>query len=390
MANTDVKRINTIIKSTLSVIEQSRGAIFEIAENARREVQSLKEEIKSLQYEVQEIIKHSDELEKMLSRSRHKLALISRDFTNHTEEEMKKAYEEADGIRLDLAVTREREKQTIIRRNDIERRLKNAVETVGKAEKLVAQVGTVLDYLAGDLNKLDEHLGNTENKRNLALKIIKTQEDERRRIAREMHDGPAQAMSNVVLKAEICEKLADLDIEKARVELGNLKDITRNCLKDVRRIIYDLRPMSIDDLGLRPTLQKYIDAFKQQHQIGIDLMIRGDDGKIKDSNTTLAIFRIVQESLSNIKKHAQASNVVIQLECVPQHINLRIKDDGRGFDTDRLDEGNRDENGGFGVCGMRERVELLEGSFEIESDIGKGTTVRVQLPYEQQGVTHHG
>lgn len=385
MANVSLKKINDIIKSTMTVIEDSKGAIFEIAENARREVMILKEDISKLQVEVQSVIKDSEKLAKLLIKSRIRLAEINKDYMHYTEEDMKHAYEDADGLRIDLAVTRERERQTILRRNDIERRLKNAIETVGKAEKLVAQVSTVLDYLAGDLSKLDEQLGNAENKRSLALRIIKTQEDERRRIAREMHDGPAQAMSNVVLKAEICEKLALVDMGKAREELINLKEIVRNCLKDVRRIIYDLRPMSIDDLGLKPTLQKYIEAYKAETETHVELIIRGDDGKIKDKNVILALFRIVQECLNNVKKHAHATHITVQLECVQNHVTLRVKDDGKGFEISHLNEDKRDEKGGFGVFGMKERVELLEGSFSIESEMGKGTTVRVKLPYELQG-----
>jgi len=252
VAKSDLKRINEIIRHTLAVIENSRGAIMEIAENARKEVAILKEEIQALQAEVQEVIKNSERLEKLMIKSRIKLATISGDYTRYTEEDMRAAYEEADRLRVELAVSRERERQTVIRRNELERRLKNAEVTLEKAEKLVAQVSTVLDYLAGDLSKLDEHIESAEQKRTLALRIIKAQEEERRRIAREMHDGPAQSMSNVILKAEICEKLFEIDLEKAREELSALKEMVRACLKDVRRIIYDLRPMSIDDLGLSP------------------------------------------------------------------------------------------------------------------------------------------
>lgn len=232
---------------------------------------------------------------------------------------------------------------------------------------------------------MDEHFENAESKRLLAVRIIKAQEDERRRIAREMHDGPAQAMSNVVLKAEICEKMAEMDMNKAINELKGLKDVVRSCLKDVRRIIYDLRPMSIDDLGLKPTLQKYIESFSQQNKVSVELKVRGEDGRIKDSNIILTVFRVVQECLNNIRKHAQATSVVIQMECVENSITLRIKDDGKGFETSKLSEANRDESGGFGLLGMKERVELLEGSFGIDSAIGMGTTIRVQLPYELQG-----
>ena len=104
----------------------------------------------------------------MTLKSRIKLATISEDYDNYSEEEMRAAYEEADKLRVDLAVWRERERQTILRRNELERRLKNAEATLVKAEKLVAQVSTVLDYLAGDLSRLDEHIESTENKRVLA------------------------------------------------------------------------------------------------------------------------------------------------------------------------------------------------------------------------------
>ncbi|NLE24463.1 MAG: sensor histidine kinase [Clostridiaceae bacterium] len=385
MDNIGIKKINDIVKSTLNVIEESKGAIFDISENARREVYNLKEELQYLKAEASSIMNDCQKLELKVIKSRQRLANINRNFDKYSEEEMKQAYIDTNELMVELAVCREREKNTIARRNDVERRLKSAIETVGQAEKLVAQVGTVLNYLSGDLQKLDEHFENAESKRLLAIRIIKAQENERRRIAREIHDGPAQAMSNVVLKAEICEKMADIDIKKAINELRSLKDVVRLCLKDVRRVIYDLRPMSIDDLGLKTTLQKYIESFKNEHSIRIELMIKGNDNRIKDSNISLAIFRVVQETLNNTYKHANATFISIQLECAENSILLRIKDDGEGFDISSLHDMNRDNDGGFGIMGMKERIELLEGTFKITSEINVGTTVKVKLPYEIQG-----
>ncbi len=389
MSKMDMKKINEIIKGTLAVIEDSKGAIFDIAENARREVVYLKEEIVTLQSDVAGIISQCDDLEKRLARSRHKLAIISKEYEKYSEKEMQAAYQEANQMLVDLEVARERERQTIIRRNDTERKLKWASETVGKAERLVARVGTVFDYLSNDLQKLDNHLEGAENKKNLAIQIIRTQEDERRRIAREMHDGPAQAMTNVVLKAEVCERLAEVDIQKAKLELTGLKSIVRACLKDVRRIIYDLRPMSIDDLGLRPTLSKYVESYGIESNFQIELKIIGDDGRIKDRNIIIAIFRVVQESLNNIRKHAQANSVFILMECSNSGINLRIKDDGKGFDIKCLERRGINDTDRLGIYGMKERVELLEGKFSIDSVPGKGTTVKVYLPYSiQEGISN--
>ncbi len=385
MDNIGIKKINDIVKSTLSVIEESKGAIFEISENARKEVYNLKDELQYLKAEASLIMNDCQKLELRVIKSRQRLANINRNFDKYSEEEMKQAYKETNDLMVELAVCREREKHIIIRRNDVERRLKSAIETVGKAEKLVAQVGTVLNYLSGDLQKLDEHFENAESKRLIAIRIIKAQENERRRIAREIHDGPAQAMSNVVLKAEICEKMAGIDMDKTIDELRSLKDVVRSCLKDVRRVIYDLRPMSIDDLGLKTTLQKYIESFKNEHPIRIELKIKGNDSRIKDSNIALAIFRVVQETLNNTYKHANATSVSIQLECAENSILLRIKDDGEGFDISSLQDISRDDEGGFGIIGMKERIELLEGTFKISSEINEGTTVKVKLPYEIQG-----
>lgn len=385
MDNIGIKKINDIIKKTLSVIEKSKGAIFDISESARREVNELKDELQQLKNDAGAIMAECKKLELQVTRSRRKLAEINRNFDKYSEEDMRNAYQETNDLMVQLAVCRERERQTILRRNDVERRLKNALETVTKAEQLVAQVGAVFNYLSGDLQRLDEHFENTENKRQIAIRIIKAQENERRRIAREIHDGPAQAMSNVVLKAEICEKMAEVDMMKAIAELRSLKDIVRNCLKDVRRVIYDLRPMSIDDLGLRPTLQKYIESFSTEHSIRIDFRVKGDDNRIKDSNIALALFRVVQECLNNISKHANATHVSIQIECTEKSVLLRIKDDGKGFDVSTLHDIDRKGESGFGIVGMRERIELLEGDFIIDSAINIGTTVRVRLPYESQG-----
>jgi len=379
-----IKRINEIIKNTLNVIEQSKGAIYDIAESARKEVDELKEELKQLKFQANAIMKECEELEIKVSISRKRLAKINQEFVNFSEEDMRRAYQETNDLIVSLAVARERERQILLRRNDVERRLKNSLETVEKAEKLMIQVSTVLDYLSGDLRRIDEHFENCENKRMLAIRIIRAQEDERQRIAREIHDGPAQSMSNVVLKAEICEKLACVNIGKAMSELQNLKGIVRDCLKEVRRIIYDLRPMSIDDLGLEPTLQKYIENFSRENCLKVKLIVRGNINRIEDNHIVLAIFRIVQESLNNIRKHADASYVLIQIECNDNIVTLRIKDDGKGFDIAALN--NRERNSGFGLLGMKERVELLDGSFSVESVIGSGTTIRVQLPCNIQGV----
>ncbi len=383
MGSFDITRLKRIVKNTINMIDKSREAIYDIAEGARRECHRLEEELKQLKIEVERIIIRGEELEQQLKQSRMRLALISKNFDKYTQDDIRQAYESADKIRIELAVNREREKFAIVRRNDLERRLKEAYGTVEKAEQLVNQVGTVMDYLSGDLSNLDIHLEDTEKRKYLAVRIIKAQEEERNRVAREIHDGPAQMMSNVVLKAEICEKLIDVDLDKARAELKNLKNAVRDSLKDVRRIIYDLKPMSLEDLGLIPTLQKYIEKFSSESGIDVRFQCLGADNDSYDKNINLTVFRVVQEALNNIRKHSNAKTADVKVEFTPTNVAVRISDKGKGFDTNLLKVEKDDDSGGFGIFSMKERIELLNGTLDVNSKIGKGTTIKVLLPHSE-------
>lgn len=384
MASFDISRLNRIIKNTLNMIDKSREAIYDISESARRECNRLEEELNQLKIEVRDIIGKNEDLEDKLKKSRQKLALISKNFEKYSQDDIKIAYEEADKIRIELAVNREREKFTIVKRNDLERRLREANITVEKAGSLVNQVGTVMDYLSGDMSSLNDHLEDAEKRKYLAVRVIKAQEEERNRVAREIHDGPAQIMSNVVLKAEICEKLIDINLEKAKQELRELKKVVRESLKGVRRIIYDLRPMSLEDLGLVPTMKKYIDNFSLEAGIDVSFKQRGEYKIIEDKNLALTIFRVVQEALNNVRKHSEAKTAVIRMEFTSLGVAVKISDKGKGFDTSLLKIEKDDRSGGFGLLSMNERIELLNGTMKVTSQPGKGTIVSVVLPFTEE------
>lgn len=381
MAVFNVSRLNQIIKDTINMIDKSREAIYDIAEGARTECERLRNDLEELKLEVERIIRKSEELEASLKFSREKLAIASKNFDRYTQEDIYAAYQKADQIRIELAVNRERERFAIVRRNDLERRLIEALKTVNRAELLINQVGTVMDYLSGDLSSLNLQLEDAEKRKYLAIRVIKAQEEERSRVAREIHDGPAQTLSNIVLKVEICEKLIDYDLCKTKEELRNLKKIVRDSLIDVRRIIYNLRPMSLEDIGLIPTLQKYIDKFSSESGISISFRNLGIGKEIKDKNLILTIFRVVQEALNNVAKHSGAKAAEVCIEFVPMNIVLTISDKGKGFNIEDIKVDKDDNMGGFGLFSIKERIELLEGTMEIKSRPGKGTTISVILPY---------
>jgi len=384
----DIARLDSIIKRTIDAINNTKYEIYDIAEGARRECQRLEEELQNLKIQVNELVNTVENMERELRESKKKLAHVNKHFDKYSEEELKEAYEKADNLRIGLAVKREQEQYLIKRRNDLEVRLKEASRTVQKAESLISNVGVVLEYLSGDLQEMSIQIEDMQQKQLFGLRIIKAQEEERQRIAREIHDGPAQSMSNVVIKAEVCERLIDIDVEKARKELRNLKKIVRYSLQDVRKIIYKLRPMSLDDLGLIPTLQKFLLTFQEESGIAISFKTIGTCCDMKPE-ISLTIFRIVQEAISNVNKHANAQNVAVILEFLENSIRLCIFDDGKGFRTEDLKKTSQDIYSGFGLYSMKERVELLSGEFQVNSELGKGTRLNITIPFaKKEGVTN--
>ncbi|MEN9935433.1 MAG: hypothetical protein RLZZ387_2012 [Chloroflexota bacterium] len=213
----------------------------------------------------------------------------------------------------------------------------------------------------------------------LIANIIQAQEKERLRISLQMHDGPAQSMSNLVLRAEICQRLLDKDIEMTRAELGGLKTAINGALQDTRRFIFDLRPMILDDLGLVPTLRRYVQQFSEKNKLEVNLMVQNMDARLP-SHYEVAIFRFIQEALNNVAKHANASEARVLLDSAGGSLHVSVQDDGSGFHVHEV-LSDESERRNMGIATLRQQVEtLLRGEFGIESTVGRGTRVAVVIP----------
>lgn len=371
--------LEKIVSETLSAIEKSKDQIYDIAENARTESERVKNELQELQRQVMFTIEQVDNLERLEKAARLRLMEVSKNFHKYSEDEIRIAYEKARELQVELGSLREREHQLKLRRNDLERSFRKLMGTVEKAEGLMTQVGVVLDYLGGNLRMINNELEVVNQRRLLAPRIIQAQEEERKRVAREIHDGPAQSMANVVLRTEVCEKLIDTDQSAARKELQELRDTVKTSLQDVRRIIFDLRPMALDDLGLIPALSRYLETLKERH--GIDIEIKCDNQKKRlNSILEVAIFRVVQEAVQNTIKHANASKIEVQLEIDTQRIVVAVVDNGIGFEADKCLKDPRPDS--YGLLGMKERLDILGGQLSIKSYLGGGTEVLAILPLD--------
>lgn len=374
-----IERLNEIIKNTVEIIEKSKNEIFDIAEGARNECRLVEEELSNIRSKTLEVIREVDELRNQEKDSRYKLMVVSKNIKDYNEEDIRVAYEKAKDFQIKCVVKQTEEQQLIHRRNELERRHKLAKDTAVKAESLVSKVGVAMGYLSGGLMELSEELDDIREKQTLGIKIIKAQEEERKRVAREIHDGPAQLMANLVIKSELCERLIDKNPDQVKLELNALKDLARVSLKDIRKIIYDLRPMSLDDLGLIPTVQRFIANYIEETEQNVEMLVFGNVVTLNPI-VELAAFRLIQESLNNVRKHAKARNIHVKLEFKEDSIKLVIRDDGKGFDKGNAK--SRDLDGGYGLLSMKERVELLNGKLEVTSIPGKGTKIYASIPLQ--------
>ncbi len=204
--------------------------------------------------------------------------------------------------------------------------------------------------------------------------IIQAQEAERGRLAKKMHDGPAQALSNFILQAEIAMRLFDVDHDKAKEELAEVKTTAAATFQNVRDFIFELRPMMLDDLGLTPTITRYVETFKEQTGVEVRLISTGMEQRF-ESYVEVVAFRGIQELLANIALHSQATQVIVQMDTSPNGLRVSIEDNGKGFEVDKVEE-----RGGMGLKLIRDRVQMLGGTFEIHSTVGHGSHILFQIP----------
>lgn len=204
--------------------------------------------------------------------------------------------------------------------------------------------------------------------------IVNAQEAERQRLSRQMHDGPAQALSNFILQAEIAMRLLSVDIEQARDELNSLKASAMRTFQKVRSFIFELRPMMLDDLGLIPTIRRYAESYREQSGLDVNLVISGTERRL-EPYLEVMIFRALQELLGNASRHSHATMVKVYVDVGESIVKVSVDDNGKGFDPDMISQGNS-----LGLKIIKDRVDMLGGSFDIDSSAGKGTRINFSVP----------
>lgn len=210
------------------------------------------------------------------------------------------------------------------------------------------------------------------------IRVIQTEEAAKQGLVRQMHDGPASALSNFILQAEICQRFFDINPDRARAELNALKSAAASTFSDVKDFIFDLRPMMLDDLGVVPTLRRYVESFQEKNGVSVPITVTGVEKRL-ESHIEVTIFRGVQELLNNALSHSQASQIQVALDLAPDRIQATVEDNGNGFNVDEALHSNSQT---IGLSALQERIEMLGGTLNIQSRMGQGTRVEFEIPIE--------
>ena len=230
--------------------------------------------------------------------------------------------------------------------------------------------------LSESFNEMCRRLGDESLR--YADRHLSSVEEERRRIGRELHDQTSQTLTATLVRLDLCDKaLQDHDPREAHRQVLTCKELLGHTIDEIKLLVYDLRPVMLDDFGLVPTLRWYIQSHVQG--LGPDVVTDFDDaGARLPGDIETALYRITQEALSNAVRHSSASKILVRLTIRPGYASLAVIDNGVGFDLDDILRG--DALGGMGLTSIKERVELVRGTVNVESAIGRGTRLYVVIP----------
>lgn len=295
--------------------------------------------------------------------------------------ELKKREEKNSLFEKELSYILTKKEELINKLSKEKKEVEALSNSIKDFEEEISRISLAISILNRDMKSFAEQLEKIPPLQSQDIKILMAIEEERKRIAREIHDGPAQMLSNVVLRLELLEKLLQQNPERGKQEISSFKEIVKESLKEVRNLIFSLRPMTLDDLGLIPTLKKYLKDIQEHFPIFCEFIVIGKEERISPA-VEMNIFRIIQEAVNNVIKHANANNLKIVLEIKEEEVEINIKDDGTGFIPQQYIS-SKHFSGHLGLISMKERAEILGGIFRIDSTLGKGTSIFVKIPLKK-------
>jgi two-component system sensor histidine kinase DegS len=346
--------------------EEEKSLLEQLVEESRKEFEQVQLELREIDVLIKQSTGEVDRLAQRNAQITNRLRQIESTFDTVPREDIQEAYRDFQDAQKRLFMMRgqleklQSDQENLQRYSDQLRRLLEATE------------GTFEEQSGGP-----QGAGASQP---AIVRVIEAQERERQLLVEMMHDGPAQQLTNLILQTEICERLFDQDPNRTREELTNLRQAVTNTFQEVRGIMFDLRPMMLDDLGLVPTLKKFTEGFQEKSGLPVNLTITGQERRLQ-SHTEATIFRVVQELVKNARDHAHCTSIEVSLDIDEVWVRASVEDNGTGFDVDEVMQAV-DQYKTVGLATLRERVEMLGGALDIDSGIGRGTKVSLQIPAE--------
>jgi two-component system sensor histidine kinase DegS len=332
------------------------------------EIEQLRIELREIEVLVRQT---SNEIERQAQKQAEmssRLRQVEANFDSYTREDIRQAYASERDAQLKLLLMRSQLEQFQAKYRQLDR----YIQQLRKLHDLTARLAESMGPELGESSP-----GHTVSDHEAVIQTIEAQESERQRLAQQMHDGPAQSLTNLILQAEIVERLFDSEPARARTELGQLKTSANVTFQRVRDFIFALRPMMLDDLGLLPTVRRYTQQFETINKLPVTLTLNGD--RTLAPYVEVTIFRAIQELLNNVAKHAHASRVQVTLDVNAEPIVIIVEDDGSGFDAPQVLARAR-ARGSSGLVTLEKRIEMLGGNINYQSATGRGTRVRLNIP----------
>lgn len=366
------KSINIALDSIITSMKDGKEEIFAITEQINKENRQVKTDIAQVRKEIKIYNAQIEKLKKIELQSRKTLSIVSSDFDKYNSDDIKDAYDKSYNLQQDL-MKKQLEIDSIIKKLELyENRIQKNNELVSKADELLSRIEIMSDYM-----KLDSSIDSDSD--DLFTKWILFQENEKNRIARDIHDGPAQTIASLVIRSDIIKKLIEKETPSTTIykEIEQLKFQLRSVIKEIRKIMYDLRPTSLDELGFSSSIHGLVSKTEEDCNIKFSVSI-DEESEIKNSNLKIICFRIIQESLNNIIKHSKAKKAYIYVKISNTFIDMIVQDNGIGFDASKINSINS-----FGLSSLKERVSLVNGTVIIDSELSKGTAINVKIPNKE-------
>ena len=242
-------------------------------------------------------------------------------------------------------------------------------------EKKNTELNERSQSLKEKINKLDKVI---KDERSQKISVLSIQEDERYRISRDLHDTSLQNLAHLVHKIELSSLYIDNDPIRAKLELSVVNKNLKTIIEEIRNTIFNLRPMTFDDLGLKASFERLIHLMNNESK-KYEILFDVEDVSCENNLVLLTVYRIVQEVLNNIVKHAEATKISFVGKCYNDMYKIVIEDNGKGFNEEEVQE---KKNNHFGMALIRERINILKGRVKVQSECGKGTRIEIESPID--------